>query len=60
MKRGSQIVEIIRGRFLLGLAGVVVIGVLWVMGYFIIYKKLMGGKRSFTIKGLLLGFAWFC
>lgn len=34
------------------------LGILWSIGYFYVYRKLLGGKKKFTIKQIILGFAF--
>ena len=56
--RIHEVVGMIREYFYLGLIGVIILGILGAVGYFLIYRKLLGGKRKFTIKEILLGFAF--
>lgn len=47
----------IREIFYLGLLGVVAITIIGVLGYFLIYRKLMGGKKRLTKRELIVGAA---
>lgn len=52
-----DIVGIIRMRFYLGLVVVAGLATILAIGYFFIYRKVFGGKRKFTLKEIILGFA---
>ena len=59
--RLQEIIGIVREYFLLALIAVAVLGILFCLGYFIVYKKKLGGKRSlskskFFLVSLLTGY----
>ena len=52
--RLQEIIGIVREYFFLALIAVIVLGIIFFLGYFIVYKKLFGGKKSLPKKQLLL------
>ncbi|MBC8590045.1 VanZ family protein [Wansuia hejianensis] len=56
--RIHDILEIIKTNFYIGLIGVIGLGVLWLIGYFFIYRKLLSGKKKPNKKQLILGCAF--
>ena len=52
--RLQEIIGIVREYFFLALIAVIVLGIIFFLGYFIVYKKLIGGKKSLPKKQLLL------
>lgn len=55
--RIHELIGIIEDYFYLGLAGVVGLAILWTIGYFLIYRKILGGKRKPDTRKTILGFA---
>ncbi|WP_332695268.1 VanZ family protein [Halalkalibacter lacteus] len=53
--RLQEIIGIVREYFFLALIVVTVLGIIFFIGYFIVYRKLFGGKKSLPKKQLLLG-----
>lgn len=53
--RLQEIVGIVKEYFLLALIAVIVLGIIYFIGYFIVYRKLLGGKRKLLKKQLLFG-----
>ncbi|MBS4202059.1 VanZ family protein [Bacillus sp. FJAT-49732] len=53
--RLQEIMSIVKEYFLLALIAVMVLGFIFFLGYFIVYRKLLGGKRRLSRKHLLLG-----
>lgn len=51
--RLQEIIEIVREYFLLAFIAVILLGILFFLGYFIVYKKLLGGKKSLSKRRLL-------
>lgn len=56
--RTHEILGIIKRNFHIGLIGVIILGILWSIGYFFIYKRVLGGKKSPTKKQIILGCAF--
>lgn len=52
--RLQEIIGIVREYFLLALIAVIVLGIIFFLGYFIVYRKLFGGKKRLSKKQLLL------
>ena len=52
--RLQEIIGIVNRYFFLALIVVLVLGIIFFLGYFIVYKKLFGGKKSLSKKQLLL------
>lgn len=50
----QEIIGIIKGNFTLALAAVIVLGIVFFLGYVIIYRKLLSGKKRISKKQLLL------
>ncbi len=55
--RIQDIIGTILDHFYLGLAGVLGLAVLGFIGYFLIYRKILGGKKRPSIRQVILGFA---
>lgn len=53
--RLEEITRILSQYFWLALIAVVVIGAVLVVGYFFVYRKLLGGKKRLSIKSWLVG-----
>lgn len=53
--RLHEIIRIISDNLYVGIAGVIAIGIILFIGYFVIYRKLLKGNRRFTRKQLLVG-----
>ncbi|MFJ8066535.1 VanZ family protein [Psychrobacillus sp. NPDC096426] len=53
--RIQEIIDIIREYFFLALIAIIILGVIFFLGYFILYRKLFGGKRRLLKKQLLFG-----
>lgn len=53
--RLQEIVGIVIGNFTFALVALVFLGVIFFMGYFVIYKKLFKGKKSLSKRQLLTG-----
>jgi glycopeptide antibiotics resistance protein len=53
--RLQEIIGILRENFFLALTALVVLGVIFFIGYFIVYRKLLGGKKRLQKKQLLIG-----
>ncbi|GIN72636.1 hypothetical protein J14TS2_31110 [Bacillus sp. J14TS2] len=51
--RLQEIIEIIKGNFTLAFTTVIVLGIVFFLGYVIIYRKLLGGKKRLSRKQLL-------
>lgn len=56
--RGHEILGIIKEYIILGIIGVLSLGILGGIGYFLIYRKLLGGKKKFSIRQIIMGFAF--
>ncbi|MCJ7840053.1 VanZ family protein [Lederbergia sp. NSJ-179] len=52
--RLQEIIEIIRENFTLALVGVIVVGIIFFLGYFVVYRKLSGGRKRISKKQLVL------
>jgi len=52
--RVQEIISIVRDYFLLALIAVLILAVIFFLGYFIVYKKLSRGKKSLSKKQLFL------
>lgn len=52
--RLQEIIGIVREYFFLALIAGIVLGIIFFLGYFIVYRKLFGGKKSLAKKQLLL------
>ncbi|MFE4895537.1 VanZ family protein [Peribacillus butanolivorans] len=52
--RLQEIIGIVREYFFLALIAVIVLGIIFFLGYFIVYRKLFGGKKRLAKKQLLL------
>ncbi|MEK5391484.1 VanZ family protein [Margalitia sp. FSL K6-0131] len=53
--RLQEIIGIVREYFFLALIAVIVLGIVFILGYYIVYKNLFKGKGSLYKKQLLLG-----
>lgn len=53
--RLSEIIGIVRENFFLALIAVIILGIIFFIGYFVVYRKLFGGKRRLLKKQLLYG-----
>ncbi|ETI69878.1 VanZ family protein [Neobacillus vireti] len=53
--RLQEIMGIVREYFFLALIAVIVLGLIFFIGYFIVYRKLFGGKKELTKKKILFG-----
>lgn len=58
--RLQEIIDIIKGNLILGIAGVITLGIILWIGYFSIYKKGLGGKKTFSKKQLVVGALFTC
>lgn len=58
--RLQQIIHIIQENLLLGIIGVIALGIFLWIGYFVIYKKILKGKRNFSRKKLIMGGLFTC
>src|SRR5690606_33513838 len=52
--RLQEIIGILKENFTLALGAVIVVGICFFLGYVIVYRKLMGGKKRLSKKQLLL------
>lgn len=53
--RLQELIGIVREHFFLALIAVIILGIIFFIGYFILYRKLFGGKRRLLKKQLLFG-----
>ncbi|WHY86776.1 VanZ family protein [Neobacillus novalis] len=53
--RLQEIIGIVREYFFLALIALIVLGIIFFIGYFIVYKKLLRGKKRLSKKQLLFG-----
>jgi glycopeptide antibiotics resistance protein len=53
--RLQEIISTVREYFFLALIAVIFLGIIFFLGYFIVYKKIFGGKKNLSKKQLLLG-----
>lgn len=52
--RVEEIIGIVKNYFFLALIAIIVLGIIFLLLYFIVYKKLLGGKKSLSKTRLLL------
>jgi glycopeptide antibiotics resistance protein len=53
--RLQQIIGIVMDNFFLALLGVIVLGTIFLISYFIVYRKLFKGKKSLSMKQFIFG-----
>lgn len=58
--RLQEILNIIKDNLLLGIIGVITLGIFLWIGYFVIYKKILRGKRNLSRKKLFIGGLFTC
>ncbi|WP_186673783.1 VanZ family protein [Sporosarcina sp. BP05] len=58
--RLQEIISTVREYFFLALIAVIFLGIIFFLGYFIVYKKNFGGKKNLSKKQLLLGALFIC
>ena len=55
--RLQEIIGIVREYFFLALIAVIALGIIFFLGYFIVYKKVLKGRKAFQRSGCFL---WVC